>query len=42
MIRFNELEHWSRRIINDKYIEKYEADYFDYKFESGFFGPVRI
>lgn len=29
------LEHWSRRIINDKFVEKYGADYFDYKFESG-------
>ena len=29
------LGHWSRRIINDKFIEKYGADYFDYKFESG-------
>ena len=29
------LEHWSRRIINDKFVEKYGADYFDYKFEDG-------
>lgn len=29
------LEHWSRRIINDKFIEKYGRDYFDYKFENG-------
>ncbi len=29
------LEHWSRRIINDKFVEKYGADYFDYKLENG-------
>lgn len=29
------LEHWSRRVINDKFVEKYGADYFDYKLESG-------
>lgn len=29
------LEHWSRRIINDKFVEKYGKDYFDYKNESG-------
>lgn len=28
-------EHWSRRIINDKFVEKYGANYFDYKFENG-------
>ena len=28
-------EHWSRRIINDKFVEKYGKDYFDYKFEDG-------
>lgn len=28
-------EHWSRRIINDKFVEKYGKDYFDYKFENG-------
>ncbi len=26
-------EHWSRRIINDKFAEKYGSDYFDYKLE---------
>lgn len=29
------LEHWSRRIINDKFTEKYGKEYFDYKFENG-------
>lgn len=29
------LEHWSRRIINDKFVDKYGTDYFDYKFENG-------
>lgn len=29
------LEHWSRRIINDKFAQKYGADYFDYKLENG-------
>lgn len=29
------LEHWSRRIINDKFTEKYGSNYFDYKFENG-------
>lgn len=29
------LEHWSRRIINDKFVKKYGVDYFDYKFENG-------
>lgn len=29
------LEHWSRRIINDKFTEKYGRDYFEYKFENG-------
>lgn len=29
------LEHWSRRIINDKLLEKYGSNYFDYKFENG-------
>lgn len=29
------LEHWSRRIINDNFVEKYGIDYFDYKFENG-------
>ena len=29
------LEHWSRRIINDKFVKKYGRDYFDYKFENG-------
>ena len=29
------LEHWSRRVINDKFVEKYGSDYFDYKFENG-------
>ena len=29
------LEHWSRRIINDKFVEKYGKDYFDYKNENG-------
>lgn len=29
------LEHWSRRIINDKFVAKYGADYFDHKFENG-------
>lgn len=29
------LEHWSRRIINDKFVEKYGTDYFDYKLENG-------
>lgn len=28
-------EHWSRRIINDKFVEKYGKDYFDYQFENG-------
>ena len=28
-------EHWSRRIINDKFVQKYGVDYFDYRFESG-------
>ena len=28
------LEHWSRRIINDKFVDKYGSDYFDYKFEN--------
>lgn len=28
-------EHWSRRIINDKFVEKYGKDYFDYTFENG-------
>ena len=28
-------EHWSRRIINDKLIEKYGKDYFDIKLENG-------
>lgn len=29
------LEHWSRRIINDKLVERYGKEYFDYKFENG-------
>lgn len=29
------LEHWSRRVINDKFAEKYGTDYFDYKLENG-------
>lgn len=29
------LEHWSRRIINDKFVNKYGADYFDCKLENG-------
>ncbi|MDU6266806.1 MAG: hypothetical protein E6600_20215 [Anaerocolumna aminovalerica] len=28
-------EHWSRRIINEKFTEKYGKDYFDYKKENG-------
>lgn len=28
-------EHWSRRIINDKFANKYGADYFEYKFDTG-------
>lgn len=28
-------EHWSRRIINDKLVEKYGKDYFDYKLDNG-------
>ena len=28
-------EHWSRRIINDKFVERYGANYFDYKLKDG-------
>lgn len=28
-------EHWSRRIINDKFVEKYGSDYFNYKLANG-------
>lgn len=29
------LEHWSRRVINDKFVEKYGKEYFEYKSETG-------
>lgn len=29
------LEHWSRRVINDKLVGKYGADYFNHKLENG-------
>lgn len=29
------LEHWSRRIINDKFVQTYGPNYFDYKLENG-------